>query len=68
MSDQMTSLSNTIYARPYMIDEESTKTLVKLLEGNTATRSEELNHKLLVASQTTKKNQGKAACTARMPN
>ena len=54
--------------RPYMIDEESTKTLVKSLEGKTATRSEELNHKLFVASQTTKKNQGQAACTARMPN
>ena len=54
--------------RPYMIDEESTKTLVKSLEGNTATRSEEISHKLLVASQTTKKNQGQAACTARMPS
>ena len=40
--------------RPYMIDEESTKPFVKSLEGNTTTRSEELNHKLWSDSWNTK--------------
>jgi len=51
-----------------MIDEKSTNMLIESLKGYTATRRDEINHKLLVASQTAKINQGQAACIARMPS
>ena len=59
-------LSNSL-GKPFMIDEKSTNTLIESLKAYKATRSKEINHKLVFASQTTKINQGQAACTARMP-